>query len=78
MPESQCLSVPLKPGETDTSLDWVEKARTEHRHDMLRILRLEGMIAETMCLDRSPKGDRLILYTSARDLAHATSPTRLR
>ena len=71
MPQSQCLSIALKAGETETFLAWVERSRTERREDMLRILRLEGMVAETMCLDRSAEGDRLILYTSAEDLAHA-------
>lgn len=67
MPEAQCIKYPIKTGHRETLVDWI--ARLEDRStELLAALAEGGFEAEAVFLERSDKGDYILLYTCAHDL----------
>lgn len=70
MAESQCLRIPLRPGKTDRFVAWLDEVRPR-RAEMLSAMAAEGVIAETMALERGESGEFVVFYTRAESLERA-------
>jgi len=68
--ESQCIRVKLKPGKTEQFLDWALTLKSRE-DEVGESLKLEGLNAEFLFLERAQDGDYVTLYTRGRDLAAA-------
>jgi hypothetical protein len=68
--QAQCVKVPITNGKTQRFVDWMAEVNGR-RAEMLASMRLEGVWAEAMFLERSPSGDSLVFYMQADDLARA-------
>jgi hypothetical protein len=67
MPEAQCIKYPIKPGQRETLINWI--ARLEDRStELVKVMAEAGLVAEAVFLEKSDRGDHLLIYTSARDL----------
>lgn len=71
MAESQCLSIKIKPGETEKFVSWA-KSLGDRKDEVRKALQAEGIIAEHIFLDRTSVGDSIIFYTKAIDLKKAS------
>lgn len=70
MYETQLLKIRIRNGKTDEVVKFIRSLRD--RKDLaLEALRREGMVVETMFLERHEQGDYLYYYAKARDLAQA-------
>ncbi|HKP95280.1 MAG TPA: DUF6176 family protein [Fibrobacteria bacterium] len=70
MYETQLLKIKIRPGKTAAVVDFLRSLRA--RKDLsLEALRREGMVVESMFLERREDGDYLYYYVKARDLAQA-------
>jgi Family of unknown function (DUF6176) len=70
MPEAQCIKYAIKPGESETLVDWI--ARLEDRStEVAEAMAEGGLVAEAVFLERSDNGDYILIYTSTRDLKAA-------
>jgi hypothetical protein len=63
-------SDPPKPGKTEEFLAFAARLR---RDEVAASLAREGMLVETMMLERTGDGDFVVFYTRARDLAAANA-----
>ena len=71
MYESQLLKIRIRPGKTPAVIDFLRSLRD--RKDLsLEALRREGMVVESMFLERRDDADYLYYYAKARDLAQAS------
>ena len=70
MYETQLLKIRIKPGKTEQVVEFV---RTLQARDgqCQAALRREGMVVESMFLERHDQGDFLYYYVKARNLLHA-------
>lgn len=70
MYETQLLKIRIRNGKTEEVVKFIRSLRD--RKDLaLEALRREGMVVETMFLERHDQGDYLYYYAKARDLAFA-------
>ncbi|MDB5103540.1 MAG: hypothetical protein JWP91_1229 [Fibrobacteres bacterium] len=70
MYETQLLKIKIRPGKTPAVIDFLRSLRA--RKDLaLEALRREGMVVESMFLERRDDGDYLYYYAKAQDLMHA-------
>lgn len=67
MTETRCVKIRLKPGSRDRVLEWAKELH-RRREEALETLRDEGVLVESVFLERSPGGDSLIYYMKAADL----------
>jgi Family of unknown function (DUF6176) len=71
MYESQLLKIRIRPGKTGAVIDFIRSLKD--RQDLsLEALRREGMVVESMFLERRDDADYLYYYAKARDLALAS------
>lgn len=71
MYETQLLKIRIRPGKTPAVIDFLRSLRD--RKDLsLEALRREGMVVESMFLERRDDADYLYYYAKARDLAQAS------
>ncbi len=70
MYQSQLLKIRIRPGKTPAVLDFIRSLRD--RKDLaLEAMRREGMVVETIFIERRDEADYLYYYAKARDLAYA-------
>jgi hypothetical protein len=71
MYETQLLKIRIRPGKTAAVIDFLRSLKA--REDLsLEALRREGMVVESMFLERRDDADYLYYYAKARDLAQAS------
>lgn len=67
MPEAQCIKYPIKAGHREALIDWI--ANLEGRqHELLEAMAEGGVVAEAVFLERTDRGDSILVYTSAQNL----------
>ena len=71
MYESQLLKIRIRPGKTEAVIDFLRSLR-ERKELSLEALRREGMMVESMFLERRDDGDYLYYYAKSRDFAHSS------
>lgn len=71
MPDIQCLKIEIKPGMTEYVVEWIRGLKDRDLAGLNEVLSNEGMIVETIFLDRTATGDYLFLYQRAEDLVRA-------
>jgi hypothetical protein len=70
MYETQLLKIKIRPGKTARVIEFLRSLKS--RKDLsLEAMRREGMVVETMFLERRDDGDFLYYYAKARDLTLA-------
>ena len=71
MYESQLLKIRIRPGKTGAVIDFLRSLKA--RQDLsLEALRREGMVVESMFLERRDEADYLYYYAKAHDLGRAS------
>jgi len=71
MYETQLLKIRIRPGKTSAVIKFLRSLK--ERQDLsLEALRREGMVVESMFLERRDDADYLYYYAKARDLAQAS------
>lgn len=71
MYQTQLLKIRIRPGKTPAVIDFLRSL--QEREDLSRAaLRREGMMVESMFLERRDDADYLYYYAKARDLAQAS------
>ncbi len=70
MYQTQLLKIRIRPGKTERVVEFL-RGLAERKDDSLEALRREGMVVESLFLERRDDGDYLYYYVKARDLAHA-------
>lgn len=68
--ESQCVRIPLKTGQTERFVAWVTSVQ-RRKPEMLEAMRAEGVSFECIFLERGGRGDSIIFYMQAVNLAEA-------
>lgn len=67
MPQAQCIKYPVKPGHSETLVNWI--ARLEDRStELIEALAEADIVAEAVFLEKTDDGDHILIYTSAQDL----------
>lgn len=67
MTDTRCIKIRLKPGSLDRARDWASELN-RRREEALETLRDEGVLVESVFLERSPVGDFLVYYMKAVDI----------
>lgn len=70
MYQTQLLKIRIRPGKTERVVEFLREL-AERKDDSLEALRREGMVVESLFLERRDDADYLYYYVKARDLAHA-------
>ena len=70
MPEAQCVRYPIKPGQREALVNWVARLK-DRSTEVTGAMAELGFIAEAVFMERSDRGDYLLIYTSAKDLPAA-------
>jgi hypothetical protein len=70
MYETQLLKIRIRPGMTEKVIAFMETLR-ERQAESLEALRREGMMVESIFLERGEEADYLYYYVKAANLAHA-------
>jgi hypothetical protein len=70
MYETQLLKIKIRPGKTAKVIEFLRTLRSR-KDQSLAAMNREGMIIESMFLERRDDGDFLYYYAKARDLAQA-------
>jgi hypothetical protein len=70
MYQTQLLKIRIRPGKTAQAMEFIRSLQ-ERKDSSLAALRREGMVIESMFLERRDDGDYLYYYVKARDLARA-------
>ena len=70
MYETQLLKIRIRPGKTPAVIDFL-RSLSERKDLSLEALRREGMVVESMFLERRSDGDYLYYYAKAHNLAQA-------
>jgi hypothetical protein len=70
MYQTQLLKIRIRPGKTEQVVEFL-RGLNEKKDDSLEALRREGMMVESLFLERRDEADYLYYYVKARDLAHA-------
>jgi hypothetical protein len=71
MYETQLLKIRIRPGKTPAVIDFL-RSLNERQEQSLAALRREGMVVESMFLERRDEADYLYYYVKAKDLAAAS------
>lgn len=71
MPDLQCLKVKIKHGLTDYAVEWIQGMKDRDPDGLNEALANEGMIIESIFLDRTFEADYLVIYHRAEDLLEA-------
>lgn len=71
MYQTQLLKIRIRPGKTDQVVDFLH-GLSQRKEESLEALRREGMMVESMFLERRDEADYLYYYVKALDLGHAT------
>jgi hypothetical protein len=72
MAEVQCVRVRIQPGKTEQVVAFL-KNLPNRPNEIQEALHSEGIILESLFLDRQPQADYLIFYTRAKNLAQANA-----
>lgn len=72
MAEVQCLRVQIKPGQTERLVGFLRSVR-QREAEVQESLALEGVILESLFIERGGEHDYLVFYTRAEDLAAASA-----
>lgn len=67
---SKCLRIALKPGSLPAVREWAATV-TSRADEVLATLRDEGVVVESVFLERTPDGDYLIYFVKAEDMVRA-------
>lgn len=70
MYQTQLLKIRIRPGKTAQVVKFLRDL-ADRKDDSLEALRREGMMVESLFLERRDEADYLYYYVKARDLAHA-------
>ncbi len=70
MYDTQLLKIKIRPGKTEQVVEFIRTLK-ERKALAMDALRREGMVVESMFLERHPDGDYLYYYVKARDLMQA-------
>jgi Family of unknown function (DUF6176) len=70
MPDAQCVTYLIKPGQREAPVNWVTRLK-QRSTEVTEVLAEVGLIAEAVFMKRSDHGDYLLIYTSAKDLRAA-------
>jgi hypothetical protein len=70
MPEAQCIKYPVKPGHRETLVNWIARLG-DRPTELVAAMAEGGFVAEAVFLERSDRGDHILIYTSAQDLQAA-------
>lgn len=68
--QAQCVRIPIVSGKTQRFVDWMAEVNGRQA-EMIASMRVEGVRAEAMFLERSTSGDALVFYMQAEDLERA-------
>lgn len=68
--KSICIRIALKENSTDSVKEWFQTLM-DRREETIESLKNEGVIVESVFLDRQPHGDFLIYYMRAKDVEKA-------
>ncbi|MGD2068665.1 MAG: DUF6176 family protein [Gemmatimonadota bacterium] len=71
----QLLKIAIRPGGTGRLVDYL-RGLAERPEEVQRSLEAEGILAESLFLERSPTGDHLYFFSRARDLQRAARAFR--
>lgn len=67
MPEAQCVKYPVKPGRSEALVNGIAHPE-DRRTELLEAMAAAGLLAEAVFLERSDRGDHILIYTRAQDL----------
>jgi hypothetical protein len=70
MYETQLLKIKIRPGMTEKVVQFIQSLK-EREEACIEGLRREGMIVESLFLERGEEFDYLYYYVKSKDLAHA-------
>jgi hypothetical protein len=71
MYQTQLLKIRIRPGKTDQVVDFL-RTLMDRKDESIEALRREGMVVESLFLERRDEADYLYYYVKAKDLAEAT------
>lgn len=71
MYQTQLLKIRILPGKTNQVVEFLQ-GMMERREESMDALRREGMMVESLFLERRDEADYLYYYVKAKDLAQAT------
>lgn len=72
MAEVQCLKVRIQPGQTEHLLAFLRSLQERHS-EVQDSLRAEGILLETLFIERAASHDTLFFYSRASNLAAASA-----
>lgn len=70
MAEVQCIKVRIQPGQTEHLVKFL-RSLVERGPEVQEALNAEGIVLESLFLERGDQSDYLVFYTRADDLANA-------
>jgi hypothetical protein len=70
MPDAQCVRYAIKPGQREALVSWVARLK-DRSTEVTEVMAEVGFIAEAVFMERTHRGDYLLIYTSAKDLPAA-------
>ena len=71
MYQTQLLKIRIRPGKTEQVVDFL-RTLMDRKDESIEALRREGMVVESLFLERRDEADYLYYYVKAKDLAEAT------
>lgn len=71
MYQTQLLKIRIRPGKTEQVVEFL-RGLMDRQDESIEALRREGMMVESMFLERRDEADFLYYYVKAKDLAHST------
>lgn len=71
MYQTQLLKIRIRPGKTEQVVEFL-RSLMDRQDESIEALRREGMMVESMFLERRDEADFLYYYVKAKDLAHST------
>jgi hypothetical protein len=71
MYQTQLLKIRIRPGKTERVIDFL-RGLMDRQEESMDGLRREGMVVESMFLERRDEADYLYYYVKAKDLAEAS------
>jgi hypothetical protein len=71
MYQTQLLKIRIRPGKTEQVVEFL-RGLMDRKEESIEALRREGMVVESLFLERRDEADYLYYYVKARDLAEAT------
>lgn len=71
MYQTQLLKIRIRPGKTEQVVEFL-RTLMDRKDESIEALRREGMVVESLFLERRDEADYLYYYVKAKDLAEAT------